>query len=90
MTHSRLPILAKILPHLADWGEGITTDEQWLQESEGFYKILAGKQCPHCGSLEVNKRATKTDVKGRPYSMFQCKKCKRTFSGKKFNLGTPT
>lgn len=88
MTHSRLPILSKILPDLVSWGEGIITDEQWLKKSKGFYKTLVGKQCPHCGSLKVKNRATKKDVKGNPYPVFQCNDCNKTYSGKKYNLDT--
>ncbi len=88
MAHSRLPILSKILPDLVSWGEGIITDEQWLKKSKGFYKTLVGKQCPHCGSLKVKKRATKKDVKGNPYPVFQCNDCNKTYSGKKYNLDT--
>jgi ssDNA-binding Zn-finger/Zn-ribbon topoisomerase 1 len=90
MTHSRLPILSKILPDLSDWGEGIISDEQWLKKSKGFYEYLVGKRCPHCGSFNVRKRATKKDVNGKPYSVFQCNDCKKTYSGKKFNLDTQT
>lgn len=86
-SHSREPLVKRLLPLIVDWGNKTVTDREFLSTCKKFYEILKGRQCPHCGSFEVVIRAHKETAKGEKYQMFLCKDCKRTFSGVKKSKG---
>lgn len=85
--HSREPLVKRLLPLIVQWGDKTVTDKEFLRICKLFYEILKGRQCPHCGSYEVVIRAYKETVKGEEYPMYQCKHCKKTFSGVKKSKG---
>ena len=85
--HSREPLVKRLLPLIVEWGNKQVTDKEFLDNCEKFYEILKGRQCPHCGSHDVVIRAYKETVKGETYPMFQCKDCKKTYSGVKKSKG---
>lgn len=82
MTKNRLPLISKLLPILQDWGEGNMTNSEYLSACRNLFKELAGKRCPHCGSMNVHTRSHKVSASGVKYPVFGCKDCKRTYSGK--------
>ena len=86
-THSREPLVKRLLPLIVEWGNKTVTDQEFLRTCNKFYEILKGRQCPHCGSYDVVIRANKETVKGEKYPMFLCKDCKKTFSGVKKSKG---
>jgi len=86
-SHSREPLLKRLLPLIVEWGNKTVTDQEFLTTCNKFYEILKGRQCPHCGGYNVVIRAHKKTVKGENYPMYQCKDCEKTFSGVKKREG---
>jgi hypothetical protein len=86
-SHSREPLVKRLLPLIVEWGNKTVTDQEFLKTCDKFYQILKGRQCPHCGGYDVVIRAYKETAKGEKYPMFQCKDCKKTFSGVKKSNG---